>query len=122
MAEATGENSGMRQRLSELSVLDLAVLREVVLHTIERRDGSTPEPLQLFSAAARERIGKQPGMTPTPAQVQGALRRLMSNEVQLIVSKGRGDYEIEDPFFVDWLQAALLTEADPLLLGHPKTN
>ncbi|TAL65821.1 MAG: hypothetical protein EPN79_11765 [Burkholderiaceae bacterium] len=107
-AQATGENSGMRQRLAELSVLDLAVLREIVVDAIEHRDGRNPKVLQLFSAPSRAKFKAEIGMTPTPAQIQGSLRRLMSNDIQLVVSKGRGEYEIEDPFYLDWLQEELV--------------
>ena len=120
MVRGTGELSGMRQRVAELSVLDKAVLQEIVVHTLALRHGGPAlEPLQLFSGPARERIGKFPGMTPTTSQVQGALKRLMATDTQLVVMKGRGEYEIEDPFFLQWFQEELLGVSEPLEAMSP---
>lgn len=110
IAAQTSEHSGMRQRVEELTPLDRAVLIEVLEATIARREGAGGRHPQLFSAPVRERIRQSIGVTPTPSQVQGSLRRLTSPDVQIVVSKERGIYEIEDPFFLEWMREELLDQ------------
>ncbi len=72
-----------------------------------------PPPLQLFSEAERHQWKGDLGMVPTPTQVQAALRRLSGSDLQLIVHRDRGQYSLEDPFFLGQLQAELLGEQEP---------
>lgn len=113
-AQSVEENAGLRQRVAALSDLDRLVLWEIVVAGIASRDDphvGAPMP-KIFSAAAREKVSSglcQDGQTPgvTANQVQSSLRRLMSTEVQLVVSKQRGVYELDDPFFLDWMHETL---------------
>lgn len=114
-AASVEENAGLRQRLAELPVLDRLVLTRIVIDQAARSaNPSQPlPPLQLFSEAERHQWKGDLGMVPTPAQVQGALRRLSGSDLQLIVRRDRGDYALEDPFFMGQLQAELLGEQEP---------
>ena len=64
------------------------------------------------------------GLTPTPSQIQGSLRRLMNDDMQLVVSKTRGQYEIEDAFFIALMEEMLipldsLGKVQPILSNEP---
>lgn len=111
-ADPTGESSALAGRMAGLSALDRLLLRAIVAHAVERRDGKTPAPLELFSAAARTGLKDQLGMTPTPTQIQGSLLRLADGETPLVAAKPGGAFEIEDPYCLAWLQEALLEGGD----------
>lgn len=110
-------NAGVVQRLRELTPLDRAVLLEVVKQHLARRESGQvlPETQRLFGEGARQRMRAGLGMTPTPQQVQSSLRRLTGKELQLLVPRGRGIYEIEDEFFLKAIADVLVRQADPVL-------
>lgn len=107
-ADETSDMAGVRQRMQELTPLDRLVLRSVIFTTQEARQSDRVVETQLFSKEARDVMGAELGLTPTPSQVQGSLRRLMSDDMQLVVSKARGHYEIEDAFFLTLMEEVLL--------------
>jgi hypothetical protein len=115
-AASVEENAGLRQRLAELPVLDRLVLTRIVIDQAARSaNPSQPlPPLQLFSEAERRQWKGDLGMVPTPTQVQAALRRLSGSDLQLIVHRDRGQYGLEDPFFLGQLQAELLGVQEPV--------
>lgn len=114
------ENAGIRQRLQELTPLDRLVLANVLHGTRLLRDGQAQEPDQIFSKDTREQMRVALGLTPTPTQIQSSLRRLMSDDMQLVVSKQDGHYQIEDEFFMRLLDESLgLAVAAPAQLPAP---
>lgn len=114
-AASVEENAGLKQRLAELPVLDRLVLTRIVIDEAARSGNPSQPmpPLQLFSEAERHQWKAGLGMVPTPTQVQAALKRLSGSDLQLIVRRDRGQYGLEDPFFLGQLQAELLGEQEP---------
>lgn len=56
----------------------------------------------LYTAAACKAIAEEIGLTKlTPQQVQVCVKRL--EDAQVLLSKGRGKYEVEDPGFSAWI-------------------
>ena len=123
-SDETTEMAGVRQRIEELTPLDRLVLRNVVFSTQEARKLGRPVEPQLFSKEARDLMRVELGLTPTPSQIQGSLRRLMNDDMQLVVSKTRGQYEIEDAFFIALMEEMLipldsLGKVQPILSNEP---
>lgn len=107
-------NAGVIQRLRSLTTLDRIVLTEVVkwelrveAKEVERADG-----MSLFSQESRRSMALALGMVPTPQQVQTSIRRLTGKDLQLIVSLDRGNYQIEDPFFLEALADVLVRNTE----------
>lgn len=123
-AASTADNAGVKQRLLELTPLDKLVLTEVLESTRRVRDGGAEIGLLLFAKDTRDKMGAVIGMVPSPSQVQKSLRRLMSEEMQLVVSKDRGHYEIEDSFFEDLIEEFIgdRVATVPLRLAGPTTE
>ncbi|MFY8087044.1 MAG: hypothetical protein ACOVOG_07495 [Rubrivivax sp.] len=107
-------NSGVIQRLRSLTPLDRVVLTAIIRHEqrIQRGEIERGAPFGLFSQPSRQQMAQVLGITPTPQQVQSSLRRLSSDEIQLVISLERGQYQIEDPLFMEALADILLRQTD----------
>lgn len=115
-AEATEENAGVKQRLAELTAFDRLVLAEVVKSSRIALEEGEPVTVQMFSKDTREKMGEVLGVTPTPSQVQKSLHKMMAEDMQLVVSKARGRWELEDTFWLDTIEESLTSPQQPALL------
>lgn len=88
--ERTEDGAGYETLWKSLRDIDRSVLQRVI-------DGSP-----LFTAEACLSLADKVGMGKlTPQQVQVCVKRLESS--QMLLPKGRGSYEVEDPRFASWI-------------------
>src|ERR1700674_2952041 len=84
------DNSGYKERLLAMRLLD----REVIMTVLRKQP--------LYADETRKRIGSALGLEElTPGQIQVAVERLVAE--QIIHSRDRGEYQIEDPQLESWL-------------------
>lgn len=107
-------NSGVLQRLRELTPLDRVVLTEIVKWEmrIDAGEVDRSDPMRIYHQETRQAMASVLGITPTPQQVQTSLRRLSGNDLQLVVSLDRGVYQVEDPLFVEALADVLIRNTE----------
>ena len=88
-------NSGYAEQFDLMRALD----RELVLAVADK--------ISLYGKDSLAKFSKRLGVDVTARQVQGAVDRLLAD--QIIYRQDMGTYEIEDPQFAEWLKSTIET-------------
>lgn len=90
IAERAEHGAGYEESWASFKDIDRAVVLRVI------------SVLPLYTVAASAMIAEEIGLAKlTPQQIQGCVKRL--EEAQVLLSKGKGKYEVEDPGFSAWI-------------------